>query len=99
MLPSPACNSTTDGPSIAATRLFGPVTRLLGAVVLLLLKGYKLAVSPWFAGSCRYYPSCSNYMAEAVVRHGVWRGSWLGFRRLMRCHPLGGHGVDPVPHA
>lgn len=47
--------------------------------------------------SCRYVPSCSHYVDEAVQLHGVVKGSWLGFRRICRCHPWGGHGVDPVP--
>jgi putative membrane protein insertion efficiency factor len=70
---------------------------LAGAGVLGLLRVYKLLLSPLFTGSCRYYPSCSDYMAEAVRLHGVRRGVWLGVRRLARCHPFGGHGVDPVP--
>ncbi|HZN13660.1 MAG TPA: membrane protein insertion efficiency factor YidD [Acidimicrobiales bacterium] len=46
---------------------------------------------------CRYWPSCSSYAMEAIERHGATRGSWLTLRRLSRCRPLGGHGVDPVP--
>ena len=46
---------------------------------------------------CRYWPSCSVYAAEALERHGAARGTWLAARRLSRCHPWGGHGVDPVP--
>ncbi len=46
---------------------------------------------------CRYWPSCSNYAIEAVELHGAAKGMWLGARRLARCHPWGGHGVDPVP--
>jgi putative membrane protein insertion efficiency factor len=46
---------------------------------------------------CRYWPTCSSYGLEAVERHGAMRGSWLTARRLARCHPWGGHGVDPVP--
>lgn len=65
--------------------------------VLLLLRAYKILVSPLFTGACRFTPSCSEYMAEAVSRHGVLRGGWLGLVRLSRCRPFGGHGVDPVP--
>jgi putative membrane protein insertion efficiency factor len=71
----------------------GPVATL----VLTLLKAYKLLISPLFTGCCRFQPSCADYMAEAVTRHGAGRGLWLGTRRLCRCHPFGGHGLDPVP--
>jgi len=64
---------------------------------LLVLRAYKVLVSPLFAGSCRHLPSCSDYTAEAVRRYGVLRGSWLGLRRLGRCQPFGSHGYDPVP--
>jgi uncharacterized protein len=70
-----------------------PVTR----VVLAALRFYKALLSPLFAGSCRYLPSCSDYMAEAVERHGAGAGTALGLHRLARCHPLGGSGFDPVP--
>ena len=46
---------------------------------------------------CRYWPSCSNYAIEAIERHGARRGAWLAVTRISRCHPWGGHGVDPVP--
>jgi uncharacterized protein len=64
---------------------------------LLLLRLYKLLLSPLFAGSCRFLPSCSEYAREAVVIHGVMKGSWLAARRVSRCHPLGSSGHDPVP--
>jgi uncharacterized protein len=67
------------------------------AAVLAILRAYKLVLSPLFAGSCRFTPSCSDYMAEAIRTHGLLSGTWLGLRRLARCRPFGGHGWDPVP--
>ena len=64
---------------------------------LAILRGYKILFSPMFAGSCRFVPSCADYAAEAVARHGVVRGSLLAARRLARCQPFGSHGLDPVP--
>ncbi len=58
---------------------------------------YQRAISPSLGNLCRYEPSCSHYAYEAIERHGLLKGSWLGFRRLSRCHPLGGRGHDPVP--
>jgi len=68
------------------------------ALVLSLLRVYKILLSPLFTGSCRFQPSCSDYMAEAVRTHGAVRGVLKGLRRLARCHPFGGHGIDPVPN-
>ena len=65
-------------------------------VVLRAIRGYQLLFAPIYSGSCRFLPSCSAYAAEAVERHGVIRGGALAIRRLMRCHPFGGHGHDPV---
>lgn len=65
--------------------------------LLILFRIYKVAFSPLFAGSCRYLPSCSEYAAQAVREHGALGGGWLAARRLSRCHPLGSHGLDPVP--
>ena len=61
------------------------------------IRGYQLVVSPWLPPACRYEPSCSEYALTAVRRFGVTRGVWLGVRRLLRCHPLGSCGYDPVP--
>ncbi|MGE0448423.1 MAG: membrane protein insertion efficiency factor YidD [Vicinamibacterales bacterium] len=66
-------------------------------MALLLLRGYKLLISPLFTGSCRFAPSCSDYAAEAVANYGVARGVWLGAKRLVRCHPFCAGGYDPVP--
>jgi putative membrane protein insertion efficiency factor len=65
--------------------------------VLAFLRFYKVFISPLFAGSCRFLPSCADYASEAVARHGVGYGSWLAARRLCRCHPLCQGGLDPVP--
>ncbi|MDX2131369.1 MAG: membrane protein insertion efficiency factor YidD [Planctomycetota bacterium] len=58
---------------------------------------YQWTLGWLFGGQCRFYPSCSNYALEAYRVHGVARGTWLTARRIGRCHPLGGHGYDPVP--
>jgi putative membrane protein insertion efficiency factor len=63
----------------------------------LLIRVYQLFLSPLLGPCCRYLPSCSEYAAEAIQLHGAVRGSWLGIRRVLRCHPWGGSGYDPVP--
>lgn len=63
------------------------------------IRFYQLCLSPLCAGSCRYLPSCSDYAREAIAVHGAIRGGWLGLRRLLRCHPWGGEGYDPVPRS
>lgn len=63
----------------------------------LLIRVYQLAISPLTAGSCRYQPSCSEYARQAIARFGAVKGCWLAAARLLRCHPWGGSGFDPVP--
>lgn len=65
-------------------------------MAIALLRAYKLLISPFFTGSCRFYPSCSDYAREAIETHGAGRGFVMAARRLARCHPLGSHGYDPV---
>lgn len=61
------------------------------------IRGYQLLVSPLIGTHCRFQPTCSSYMIEAIDRFGVIRGTWLGIRRLSRCHPWHTGGLDPVP--
>jgi len=70
---------------------------MLSRLSLLLLKGYKRFVSPLLPPACRFTPTCSEYMADAIRLHGFARGTWLGLRRLLRCHPFHPGGYDPVP--
>ncbi len=58
---------------------------------------YRVTLSAWIGGHCRFQPTCSAYALEALDRHGAWTGGWLTLRRLSRCHPWGGSGYDPVP--
>ena len=67
------------------------------SLLLAVIRGYQLALAPWWGGQCRFTPSCSNYAAEAIDRHGSLSGSWLALRRLARCHPWCPGGFDPVP--
>ncbi|MGD1906269.1 MAG: membrane protein insertion efficiency factor YidD [Leptolyngbyaceae cyanobacterium] len=66
-------------------------------LLLGLIKGYRLLISPLFPSVCRFTPSCSQYALEAVDRFGPLRGSWLALRRISRCHPFNPGGYDPVP--
>lgn len=62
-----------------------------------LVRIYQAILSPYLPNACRYTPTCSQYMIEAIGKHGAVRGGWLGLKRMARCHPWGGHGYDPVP--
>jgi hypothetical protein len=65
-------------------------------LIVAILRLYKSVVSPLLPSACRYYPSCSDYMREAVEKYGPARGLWMGIKRLARCHPFHSGGLDPV---
>lgn len=66
-------------------------------ILLLLISVYRRLISPMLPSTCRFYPSCSQYAAEAIETHGARRGTWMAVKRLSRCHPLHPGGEDPVP--
>jgi putative membrane protein insertion efficiency factor len=67
------------------------------AVLVVLVRAYQVTLGPLMGGRCRFHPSCSEYAIQAVKERGALVGLGLTLRRLARCHPLGGHGLDPVP--
>ena len=67
------------------------------ALLILFVRAYQVALSPLFRGCCRFEPSCSNYAIEALRVHGAFKGTVLAVWRVLRCHPFGAHGYDPVP--
>jgi putative membrane protein insertion efficiency factor len=77
--------------------LVAPIQR--GSAVMLIgcIKVYQWTISPWLGPRCRFDPTCSEYAIAAIRRFGPLRGGWLGFRRILRCHPWGATGYDPVP--
>lgn len=71
--------------------------RILSLPVMALIRVYQLILSPYIGPKCRYSPTCSQYAMEALKKYGLFKGLWLAVKRVSRCHPWGGHGVDPVP--
>ena len=71
--------------------------KLITYPFVLLVRFYQIAISPLKPPTCRYNPTCSSYALEALKRYGLFKGGMLAIRRIMRCHPWGGHGYDPVP--
>lgn len=69
----------------------------MSRLLILLVRLWQLGPSVILPSSCRYTPSCSAYAITALRRYGALKGSWLAARRILRCHPWGGHGYDPVP--
>lgn len=73
------------------------MNKIVGVVFIWMIKIYQLVISPLLMPSCRYVPSCSQYGIEAIKKHGPLKGGYLALKRLLSCHPWGGHGHDPVP--
>ena len=73
------------------------VSKALAWPLIQLVRFYRVAISPWLGGNCRFQPTCSSYAIEALQTFGVLKGSWLAARRIARCHPWGDSGYDPVP--
>ena len=99
-IPVSSVSSTpfSSGPSARPSRdAHLPAPGVPARLALALIRAYKLVLSPWFTGACRFMPTCADYTAEAIARHGLVRGSWLGAGRLARCHPFARPGHDPVP--
>ena len=69
----------------------------IGRLLILLVRLYQVASSPYTPASCRYTPTCSQYAIQAIRKHGPLKGTWLAIKRILRCHPWGGSGYDPVP--
>ncbi|MBN8546560.1 MAG: membrane protein insertion efficiency factor YidD [Ignavibacteria bacterium] len=73
------------------------LVNIISSVLIAFVKIYQLLISPLFPPSCRFTPTCSNYMIEALKKHGPFKGLYLGIWRILRCNPWGGSGFDPVP--
>ncbi|MBO4656385.1 MAG: membrane protein insertion efficiency factor YidD [Bacteroidales bacterium] len=73
------------------------VRKVFAWPALMLIRFYKICISPYLGSHCRYTPTCSQYAYEAITKYGILKGGWLALRRLLRCHPWGGSGYDPVP--
>ena len=85
------------GDEIKMQQMIKKIFQLLAMPLILLIKIYQLLISPLFPPSCRFTPTCSEYTLEALKKYGILKGGWLGFRRIIRCHPWGSSGYDPVP--
>ena len=74
------------------------INAFIKKIMIFLIRTYQVTLSPRFShGACRYTPTCSQYALEALRKYGVFKGTWLAIKRILRCHPWGGSGYDPVP--
>ena len=77
--------------------LLGYFTKMLGWLLMLPIRFYRKFISPLTPPSCRFTPTCSEYAIQAITKHGPFKGTWLAVKRVLRCHPWGSSGYDPVP--
>jgi putative membrane protein insertion efficiency factor len=75
------------------------INKIFSTLLFTIVKFYQWCISPVLPSACRYYPTCSHYMLEAIKTHGVVYGCWLGSKRFLKCNPFGSSGVDPVPES
>jgi hypothetical protein len=73
------------------------MSKFLRQLFILPVRFYQAAISPLLGANCRFTPTCSEYMIDAINEWGIFKGTWLGIKRSSKCHPWGGHGYDPVP--
>lgn len=88
------CRDTVNETSGSGKSIFATI---LSFPFIVLIKLYQWIISPWLGPKCRYTPTCSQYALEAFKKYGPIKGFWLALKRIIRCHPWGGHGYDPVP--
>ena len=91
------CNRTPSLTRPSKKPLRNSMKKLIRKIFLLPVYFYRYCISPYTPPSCRYTPTCSQYMVEAVMKYGIFKGTWLGIKRILRCNPWGGSGYDPVP--
>ena len=77
-------------------RIAGFVRGLLKKIIILLIRGYQIFISPIMPGKCRFYPTCSTYFVQAVEKYGPFKGTLLGIKRILKCHPFHEGGYDPL---
>jgi putative membrane protein insertion efficiency factor len=76
---------------------FAVMLKIVRTIFIIPIKLYKWLISPLLPMACRHVPTCSEYAMQAIMVHGIFKGTWLAVKRIARCHPWGTHGYDPVP--
>ncbi|MBF25888.1 MAG: membrane protein insertion efficiency factor YidD [Flavobacteriales bacterium] len=71
--------------------------RIISVIFIYIIKIYQLIISPVLGSNCRYHPTCSNYFIQCLEKYNIITAIYLGFKRIIKCHPFGGSGYDPIP--